>query len=65
MVAEGESVRERGAGSWGFLDVNYYIKIYSMDEKVLVYSPGSYIQYQVINHNGKESLKKNVCYVYD
>lgn len=65
MVAEGERVREGGAGSWGFLDVNYYIKIYSMDEKVLVYSTGSYIQYQVINHNGKESLKKNMCYVYN
>ena len=42
--------------------------IYKMDkQQVLLYSTGNYIQYPVINHNGKECwkrmLKKNV-YMY-
>ena len=33
--------------------------IYRMDKhKVLLYSTGNYIQYPVINHNGKEHEKK-------
>ena len=32
-----------------------------MDNKVLLYSTGNYIQYFIINHNGKEYFKK---YVY-
>ena len=33
--------------------------------KVLLYSTGNFIQYPMINHNGKEYIKKNVCtYVY-
>ena len=28
--------------------------VYKMNNKVLLYSPGNYIQYPVINHNGKE-----------
>ena len=32
-----------------------------INNKVLLYSTGSYIQYPVINHNGKEYKKKNVC----
>ena len=31
-----------------------------MDDKVLLYSPGNYIQCPGINHNGKEYKKKNV-----
>ena len=34
-----------------------------MNNKVLLYSTGNYIQYPVINHNGKEYFLKNV-YVY-
>ena len=32
-----------------------------INNKVLLYSTGNYIQYPVINHNGKEYLKKNIC----
>ena len=31
-----------------------------INNKVLLDSTGKYIQYPVINHNGKEYLKKNV-----
>ena len=31
-----------------------------INNKVLMYSTGNYIQYPVINHNGKEHKKKNV-----
>ena len=34
-----------------------------INNKVLIYSTGNYIQYPMINHNGKELKKKNV-YVY-
>ena len=29
--------------------------------KVLMYSTGNYMQYPMINHNGKEYIKKNIC----
>ena len=32
-----------------------------INNKVLLYSAGNHIQYPVINHNGKEYKKKNVC----
>ena len=33
--------------------------------EVLLYSAGNYIQYSVINHNGKEYKKENMCvYMY-
>ena len=32
-----------------------------INNKVLLYSTGNYIQSPGINHNGKEYLKKNVC----
>ena len=32
--------------------------------KVLLYSPGNYIQYPVINCNGKEYIKKEYVYMY-
>ena len=35
-----------------------------MNSKVLLYSTGNYIQYPVINHNGKE-YKKVYLYVYN
>ena len=40
-----------------------YIK--QVNNKVLLYSTGNYIQYAVINHNGKEYIKKYIyIYVY-
>ena len=35
-----------------------------INNKVLIYSTGNYIQYPVINHNGKE-YKKECVYVYN
>ena len=35
-----------------------------MNSKVLMYSTGNYIQYPVINHNGKK-YKKECLYVYN
>ena len=36
-----------------------YIK--QINNKVLLYSTGNYIQYPVINHNEKESEKEYIC----
>ena len=38
--------------------------IYKIDNKVLVYNTGNYIQYLVINYNGKESEKNIYIYIY-
>ena len=36
-----------------------------INNKVLLYSTGKYIQYHVINHNGKEYEKQCIClYIY-
>ena len=44
------------------LDVNYYRE--KINNKVLLYSTGNYIQYSGINHNGKE-YKKECIYMYN
>ena len=57
MVAKGERARDReGSGVWG---KPLYIEWIS--NKVLLYSTGNYIQYPVINHNGKEYAKECIC----
>ena len=43
-------------GSLGLADANYYIYVEWIN-KVLLYSTGNYIQYPMINHNGKEYEK--------
>ena len=35
-----------------------------IDNKVLLYSTGNYIQYPVINHNGKEYEKEYIYIIY-
>ena len=35
------------------------------NDKVLLYSTGNYIQYPVINHNGKEHIKKECICMHD
>ena len=52
---------EERTGSWGLVDILLYIGW--INSKVLLYSTGNYIQYPVINHNGKEYFFKNV-YMY-
>ena len=36
-----------------------------VNNKVLLYSTENYIQYSMINHNGKEYLKKERIYMYN
>ena len=38
------------------VDVNYYVQM--DNNNILLYSTGNYIQYSVINHNGKEYEKE-------
>ena len=59
VVAKGEGVgggmeREVGISRCKLLYIEWI-------NKGLLYSTGNYIQYPVINHNGKEYKKKNVC----
>ena len=49
-------------GSLGLADANWYIGW--INNKVLLYSTGNYIQYPVINHNGKE-YEKEYIYMYN
>ena len=49
---------EGWSGSLGLADANYYIEW--INNKVLLHSTGNYIQYPVINHNGKEREKECV-----
>ena len=42
----------------GVWDSKMEIIIYKINNKVLLYSRGNYIQYLVITHNGKESAKE-------
>ena len=55
----------QGRGGWGRMNWEFQISrckllyIGWLNNKVLLYSTGKYIQYTVINHNGKE-YKKNV-----
>ena len=51
-------VKEFGIGMYTLL----YLK--RITNKVLLYSTGSYIQYPVINHNGKDCTKECI-YMYN
>ena len=57
----------RGRGSGGGMDWEFGVSrckllyIEWINNKVLLYSTGNYIQYPVINHNGKEYEKE---YIY-
>ena len=59
MVAKGEGA---GRGMEWEVVVSRCRLLYTewINNKVLLYSTGNYIQYPVINHNGKEYEKKNV-----
>ena len=62
MVAKGEGGGrgmnwESGFGRYKLLHLEW------INNKVLLYSTGSYIQYPVINHNGKE-CEKEKKYIY-
>jgi len=55
----------RGVGGWngslGLADANKYIYTEWINNKILLYSTGNYIQYPEINHNGREYEKECMC----
>ena len=60
-TSQGEGSRERGM-DWEFgVDRYKLLYIEQINNKVLLYSTGNYIQYPVINHNGKEYI---YIYIY-
>ena len=60
MVAKGEV--GRGGIDWEF-GIGRYKLLYTkwINKKTLLYSTGNYIQYPVINHNGKGYEKIYIC----
>ena len=63
MAAKGE--RGRGGIEWEFgVSRCKLVYIEWINDKVLLYSTGNYIQYPMINHNGKE-YKKECMYMYN
>ena len=62
MVAKGEEDRERMDWEFGVSRCKP-LHIEWINKKVLLYSTGNYIQYPVINHNGKESKESIYMYV--
>ena len=62
MVAKGEG--DRGGMDWEYgIRRGKLLHIGCINNKVLPYSIGNYIQYPVTNHNGKED-EKNI-YMYN
>ena len=60
MVAEGEWGGEGMDWEFGISRCKL-LYIGRINNKVLLYSTGNYIQYTMINHNGKEYEKECVC----
>ena len=56
-LPRGRVLREESSGKFGLADTSFSIEWIN---KVPLYSTEHYIQYPVINHNGKEYFKKNV-----
>ena len=59
---KGRGLEEGRIGSLGLADANYCYIYIEWINKVLLCSTGNYIQYPVINHNGKE-YEKEFIYV--
>ena len=55
-----EGVGEGWIGSLGLADAKLLYRGWR-NNKVLLHSTGNYIQYPVINHNGKEYEKEYIC----
>ena len=54
---------KRGRDKLGVWDQQIQTTVYKMNNEVLLYSTRNYIQYLVINHNGKE-YEKEYIYIY-
>ena len=62
MVAKGDG--GGGGKDWEFgVSRCKLVHIGWINNKIVLYSTGNYIQYSVINHNGKES-EKECKYIY-
>ena len=63
VVANGEGV---GGGMEWEVGVSRCKLLYIewVENRVLLYSTENYIQYPMINHNGKEYFKKECVYIY-
>ena len=63
VVANGERIQ--GGMEWE-VGVSRYKLLYRewINNKVLLYSTENYIQYPMINHNGKVYIKKERMYIY-
>ena len=61
MVAKGEGFG--GGVEWEFGSTRYKLLYIEWINNKVLYSTENYIQYSMINHNGKEYLKKN-AYIY-
>ena len=55
-------MREGRIGRLGLANVNCYTGW--IDNKIILYSTGTYIQYPLINHYGKNMKKKIYIYIY-
>ena len=65
MVAKGKG-RSGGEMDWEFgVSRCKLLQIECINNKILLCGTGNYIQYPVINHNGKEYLKKECVYMYN
>ena len=62
MVVKGERGWWRGGLGFWDLGISRCKLVYTewIHNKVLLYSTGNYIQYPVINHNGKEYEKEHI-----
>ena len=60
MVAKLGAVGEGWSGSLQLAGANYYIEN-GLKNKVLLYGTGNYIQYPVINCNGKKYEEECIC----
>ena len=56
-----------GREDWEFRISRYKLLYFIgwINNKVILYSTGNYIQYPVVNHNGKEYKNKDRLYVYN
>ena len=67
---ENRLVLANGGGGWGGMEWEFGVSrckllcIGWINDKVLLYSTGNYIQYPVINNHGKEYLKSMYIYMY-
>ena len=51
---------KEGRDRLGVWDQQTQTTIYKINNNILLYSTGNYIQYPVINHNGKEYEKEHI-----